>query len=186
MVLAWRCRSPSKPEQTMSFKPSTTHQKRKKRWVEEFTTNILCLFEKWLVLQVLANICLNLMLLSDTYIQGVEILDSHGRSVYSSFSMPQVCSSWLQRVRDIHSMFSTNRSQPQFSLSWWSSLPLSQIINYQLVLSTGWSPTERRNQHQRHHLLLRNWDRVSCSWWQRRWCFIGRIWTNNVVNVLCS
>ena len=31
MVLVWRCQSPSKPEQTMSFKPSTTHQKRKRR-----------------------------------------------------------------------------------------------------------------------------------------------------------
>ena len=54
-----------------------------------------------------------------------------------------------------------------------------------MVLSTGWSPTEKRSQHQRHHLLLRNWDRVSCSWWQRRWC-LGRRWTNNRVGVLCS
>ena len=83
-------------------------------------------------------------------------------------------------------MLSKTQPQPLFSSSWWSSLLLSQIINYQLVLSTGWSPTEKRNQHQRHHLLLRNWDRVSFSWWQRRWCFIGRRWTNNVVNVLRS
>ena len=49
-----------------------------------------------------------------------------------------------------------------------------------MVLSTGWSPTEKRNQHHRRHLLLRNWDRVSFSWWLRRWC-LRRRWANNVL-----
>ena len=33
-ISAWRCRSPSKPVQTMSFRPLTTPQKRRKGWVE--------------------------------------------------------------------------------------------------------------------------------------------------------
>ena len=32
-ISAWRCRSPSKPVQTMSFRPLTTRQKRRKGWV---------------------------------------------------------------------------------------------------------------------------------------------------------
>ena len=78
MVLVWRCRSPSKPEQTMSFKPSTTHQKRKKRWAEElfldFKTIILCLLENWLMLHALANSCLNLMLLSVMYLSQIDFI----------------------------------------------------------------------------------------------------------------
>ena len=33
-ISAWRCRSPSKPVQTMSFRPSTTRQKRRKGFVQ--------------------------------------------------------------------------------------------------------------------------------------------------------